>query len=71
MTQSTFATIKPGDEVFTIYKGYVVKMIVDSIYDNGNRKRCAILKVPNSDKTILRHMYNIYELNKEDKTDGN
>ena len=71
MTQSTFENVKPGDEVLTVYKGHVVKMVVESVYDKGHQCRSVILKVPFMDKTILRHMYAIYELNEEDKTNGN
>ena len=65
MNQSEFSIVKNGDSVLTAYKGHIVKMIVVSIHDAGRQKRSVNLRVPNSDKIILRHMYNIYTVDKE------
>lgn len=63
MNQIEFSKISVGDKVLTIYKGVVVEMEIESIHDAGNCKRTVNLKVPNSNKLILRHMYAIYPLN--------
>lgn len=60
MNQLEFAAIKVDDEVLTIYKGHVIKARVQSIFDKGDQKRCVILVIPESNKTILKHMYGIY-----------
>ncbi len=60
MNQSEFSNIKVGDKVFTKYKGHMVKLEINSIYDGCQRKKNVTLKTPNDGKDILRHMYAIY-----------
>jgi len=60
MTALEFKKLQVGGNILTLYKGRVCKMNIINIYDAGNQKRAVILRIPNTNESILRHMYSIY-----------
>ncbi|MDF2800247.1 MAG: hypothetical protein K0S61_150 [Anaerocolumna sp.] len=62
MDQLEFVKLSIGDKVLTVCKGNIVEMKINSIMDNGRRKKCVILNNPDKEHQILRHMYSIYPL---------